>query len=259
MRRSSGGCGELLGAQRCEDLLGPGIDVALSPRMFECPADLGQAQMLALVGAGSAPQNGQGITVCQVVERLQGGWVVLAQGRAQRICMPGTGPDQVLVSSGQDLDRLGLCAVARQRAVIVPVSADQIGEQLGIAGIGFRAGDLMAVAVAGHGQWVDRRLSAELRTDEQRHRIAQSREPDEGFVAAVYRWATTGDLAAALDASDIGRTGSPMSAGDFVRWCRQVLDLADQVRNAAATPELRAVAKRAITDVRRGVVAVDAG
>ena len=104
-----------------------------------------------------------------------------------------------------------------------------------------------------------RRLSAELRTDEQRHRIAQSREPDEGFVAAVYRWATTGDLAAALDASDIGRTGSPMSAGDFVRWCRQVLDLADQVRNAAATPELRAVAKRAIADVRRGVVAVDAG
>ena len=51
----------------------------------------------------------------------------------------------------------------------------------------------------------------------------------------------------------------PQSAGDFVRWCRQVLDLADQVRNAAPTPELRAAAKRAIADVRRGVVAVDAG
>ncbi|OBA97249.1 DEAD/DEAH box helicase [Mycobacteriaceae bacterium 1482268.1] len=104
-----------------------------------------------------------------------------------------------------------------------------------------------------------RRLAAELRSDEQRHRISQSREPDEGFVAAVHRWATTGDLASALDASDIGRAGSPMSAGDFVRWCRQVLDLADQVRNAAPTPELRASAKRAIADVRRGVVAVDAG
>jgi ATP-dependent RNA helicase HelY len=104
-----------------------------------------------------------------------------------------------------------------------------------------------------------RRFAAELRIDEQRHRIAPSREPDEGFVAAIYRWATTGDLAAALDASDLGRTGSPMSAGDFVRWCRQVLDLADQVRNAASTPDLRAVAKRAIADVRRGVVAVDAG
>src|SRR6476661_4783156 len=104
-----------------------------------------------------------------------------------------------------------------------------------------------------------RRFAAELRTDEQRHRISPSREPDEGFVAAIYRWATTGDLAVALEASDVGRTGSPLSAGDFVRWCRQVLDLADQVRNAAPTAELRAVAKRTIADVRRGVVAVDAG
>ena len=30
-----------------------------------------------------------------------------------------------------------------------------------------------------------------------------SREPDEGFVTAVYRWATTGDLTAALEASDV--------------------------------------------------------
>ncbi len=104
-----------------------------------------------------------------------------------------------------------------------------------------------------------RRFAAALRADEQRHRIAPSREPDEGFVSAVYRWATTGDLAAALDASDIAGIGSPLSAGDFVRWCRQVLDLADQVRNAAPTPELRTAAKRAIADVRRGVVAVDAG
>ena len=57
----------------------------------------------------------------------------------------------------------------------------------------------------------------------------------------------------------IGHAGSPLSAGDFVRWCRQVLDLADQVRNAAPTPALRAAAKRAINDIRRGVVAVDAG
>lgn len=104
-----------------------------------------------------------------------------------------------------------------------------------------------------------RRLSAALRGDEQRHRIAPSREPDEGFVTAVYRWATTGDLASALAASDVTGTGSPLSAGDFVRWCRQVLDLLDQVRNAAPTPALRSTAKRAINDVRRGVVAVDAG
>ena len=78
-----------------------------------------------------------------------------------------------------------------------------------------------------------RRLSAELRADEQTHRIAPSREPDDGFVNVIYRWARTGDLAAALAAADATGTGSPLSAGDFVRWCRQVLDLLDQVRNAA--------------------------
>jgi ATP-dependent RNA helicase HelY len=103
------------------------------------------------------------------------------------------------------------------------------------------------------------RLSAGLRADEQAHRIALSREPDDGFVNVIYRWARTGDLAAALAAADAQGAGSPLSAGDFVRWCRQVLDLLDQVRNAAPDAELRAAAKRAINDVRRGVVAVDAG
>jgi ATP-dependent RNA helicase HelY len=104
-----------------------------------------------------------------------------------------------------------------------------------------------------------RRLWTELRADEQRHRITQSREPEDAFVPAIYRWATTGDLTTALAASDASGTGTPLSAGDFVRWCRQVLDLLDQVRNAAPTPALRATAKRAINGIRRGVVAVDAG
>jgi ATP-dependent RNA helicase HelY len=104
-----------------------------------------------------------------------------------------------------------------------------------------------------------RRLSAELRGDEQRHRITLSREPDDGFVAAIYRWASNGDLVAALAAADTEGSGSPLLPGDFVRWCRQVLDLLDQVRNAAPQPELRATAKRAIDAIRRGVVAVDAG
>jgi ATP-dependent RNA helicase HelY len=103
------------------------------------------------------------------------------------------------------------------------------------------------------------KLSVALRADEQTHRIAPSREPDDGFVGVIYRWARAGDLAAALAAADPAGTGSPLLAGDFVRWCRQVLDLLDQVRNAAPDAELRATAKRAINDVRRGVVAVDAG
>jgi ATP-dependent RNA helicase HelY len=103
------------------------------------------------------------------------------------------------------------------------------------------------------------KLSFGLRADEQTHRIAPSREPDDGFVNVIYQWARTGDLAASLAATDATGSGSPLLAGDFVRWCRQVLDLLDQVRNAAPDPEVRATAKRAINDVRRGVVAVDAG
>ena len=104
-----------------------------------------------------------------------------------------------------------------------------------------------------------RRLSGQLRADEQRHRLNATREPDAGFVPAVHRWATSGNLAAALDESDVAGNGSPMSAGDFVRWCRQVLDLLDQVRNAAPESSVRTAAKRAIDDIRRGVVAVDSG
>ncbi|GFG76004.1 DEAD/DEAH box helicase [Mycobacterium botniense] len=103
-----------------------------------------------------------------------------------------------------------------------------------------------------------RRLSTQLRADEQRHRIPLSREPDDGFVAPIFRWASTGDLTAALAAAD-DSAGSLLSAGDFVRWCRQVVDLLDQVRNVAPDPDLRDTAKRAIDAVRRGVVAVDAG
>ena len=102
-----------------------------------------------------------------------------------------------------------------------------------------------------------RRLWTELRTDEQRHRIDSSREPDEGFVNVVHRWATTGDLTKALAESQAEASG--LSAGDFVRWCRQVIDLLDQLRKAPADAALQATAKRAIDDIRRGVVDVDAG
>ncbi|WP_100466389.1 DEAD/DEAH box helicase [Mycobacteroides abscessus] len=99
------------------------------------------------------------------------------------------------------------------------------------------------------------RALARLRRDEQQHHLSPTREIDEGFVAAVYRWATTGDLAASLEAA--GDTGTALPAGDFVRWCRQVVDLLDQIHKAAPDAEVRSAAKAAVGDVRRGVVAVD--
>ena len=106
-----------------------------------------------------------------------------------------------------------------------------------------------------------RRLSVALRADEQPAPDRPvSREPDEGFVG---RHLPLGHAPATWPRRWPPRTstgsGTQLPAGDFVRWCRQVLDLLDQVRNAAPDPALRSAAKRAIDDVRRGVVAVDAG
>ena len=45
--------------------------------------------------------------------------------------------------------------------------------------------------------------------------------------------------------------------GDFVRWCRQVIDLLDQVRAVAAEDSgVGAAAAAAVRALRRGVVAV---
>ena len=77
--------------------------------------------MRGVGGGGSAAQNGQGIAVVQIVERLQRRRVVLLQSATQRVGVPGAGPDQVLVRPGEDLDRLDLWAVAGQRAVVVAV------------------------------------------------------------------------------------------------------------------------------------------
>ena len=59
------------------------------------------------------------------------------------------------------------------------------------------------------------RLSLALRADEQTHRIAPSREPDDGFVNVIYRWARTGDLTAALAAADAARHRFAVAGGRF--------------------------------------------
>ncbi|MFC6012201.1 DEAD/DEAH box helicase [Nocardia lasii] len=95
-----------------------------------------------------------------------------------------------------------------------------------------------------------------VRADEARHKLPPTREPDLGFVTGVYKWARGDALAESLLAS--GDQGTTMSAGDFVRWCRQVIDLLDQIHNTADDPEVAATAAKAVRAVRRGVVAVDA-
>ena len=98
-------------------------------------------------------------------------------------------------------------------------------------------------------------LWAELEADERRHRVERTREPDLGFAWPVHRWARGESLAAVLTAAE--QNGAELSAGDFVRWCRQVVDLLDQVADVAGRDGgVGAAAADAVTAIRRGVVAV---
>jgi ATP-dependent RNA helicase HelY len=97
------------------------------------------------------------------------------------------------------------------------------------------------------------RLWSELESDERRHRVERTREPDFGFAWPVLRWARGQSLSAVLTAAE--ENGQELSAGDFVRWCRQVIDLLDQLA-AVAGPKTSVgrAADQAVRELRRGVV-----
>jgi ATP-dependent RNA helicase HelY len=99
------------------------------------------------------------------------------------------------------------------------------------------------------------RLWAELEADERRYRLERTREPDLGFAWPVYRWARGESLSAVLVAAETN--GAELSAGDFVRWCRQVVDVLDQVRGVEGeSSAVGAAAAAAVRALRRGVVAL---
>jgi ATP-dependent RNA helicase HelY len=99
------------------------------------------------------------------------------------------------------------------------------------------------------------RLWAGLDEDERRHKLDRTRQPDAGFAWPVYRWARGESLERVLVAAE--SAGQELSAGDFVRWCRQVIDLLDQIKDVLGTgDEVGATAAQAVKDIRRGVVAM---
>ena len=49
---------------------------------------------------------------------------------------------------------------------------------------------------------------------------------------------------------------SDLTAGDFVRWIKQLIDLCGQVADAAGSTTLRETARDVVRRTRRGVVAV---
>ncbi|MGW5850713.1 DEAD/DEAH box helicase [Streptomyces sp. NPDC055254] len=103
------------------------------------------------------------------------------------------------------------------------------------------------------------RIWGRLDALEEEHRINQAegvgqREPDLGFAWAAYQWASDKSLDEVLREAE-------MPAGDFVRWCKQVIDVLGQV--AAAAPSaggdsgstVARNARKAVDALLRGVVA----
>jgi ATP-dependent RNA helicase HelY len=78
--------------------------------------------------------------------------------------------------------------------------------------------------------------------------LPPTRPPDPGFADVVWRWSSGADLDDALGEA-------AMTAGDFVRNCKQVADLLRQVREAVAGAPLADTASAAARSIVRGVVA----
>ncbi|GAA1074524.1 DEAD/DEAH box helicase [Nocardiopsis metallicus] len=92
------------------------------------------------------------------------------------------------------------------------------------------------------------RLWGELNEVESRHRVSFLRQPDLGFVWTAHRWARGDRLDAILRQSE-------MTAGDFVRTAKMLVDMLSQIAGATADPQMRSNARKAADLVRRGVVA----
>ncbi|GAA0489121.1 DEAD/DEAH box helicase [Streptomyces stramineus] len=98
------------------------------------------------------------------------------------------------------------------------------------------------------------RIWGRLDALEEEHKINQTegvgqREPDFGFAWAAFRWASGHGLDEVLREIE-------MPAGDFVRWCKQLIDVLGQIAQAApqGSPVARN-ARKAVDGLLRGVVA----
>ncbi|MFV0450944.1 MAG: DEAD/DEAH box helicase [Propioniciclava sp.] len=96
-------------------------------------------------------------------------------------------------------------------------------------------------------QTMVRRTWRDISLMERDQRLAAGRDPDIGFAEPTYAWATGVPLGDIL-------TIHELTAGDFVRSMRMVIDLLGQIGDAAGRGPVRTSARAAIDLVRRGVV-----
>ena len=92
------------------------------------------------------------------------------------------------------------------------------------------------------------RIHFDLAKSEKHARLPTTREPDAGFMAMAYGWASGGDLTHVLE-------GEEITAGDFVRTAKLLIDLLRQIAQLAPVPDTGRAASRAAEAVFRDLVA----
>ena len=180
--------------------------------------------------------------VCAVLERLgflSGDEVTDAGQRLRRIF--GERDLVVAMSMNEgtwnELDEAELASMVS--ALVYDSRSDDDAQQLAPAGVGIRLQEAWHESLA---------------TLERVHRVEKARgcdltpNLDAGLMAATLAWAHGSTLATAIDAT-------PIQAGDFVRWMRQVMDCLGQIASASSSGELTRKAEAAKDRIGRGIVA----
>lgn len=85
-----------------------------------------------------------------------------------------------------------------------------------------------------------------LDDSEREHKLTGSNPISTGLSLAMHQWATGGSLDTVLIEAEL-------AAGDFVRWCKQTIDLLDQLR--IVDGPVGRTSRQALDSIRRGIVA----
>jgi len=90
-------------------------------------------------------------------------------------------------------------------------------------------------------------LWEELESLAKKHKLQRSSRLEMDLSYAIHRWCTGAKLDLVLDSADL-------LPGDFIRWCKQIIDLLEQLAKAADGP-IANKARDAVDQVKRGIVA----
>lgn len=87
----------------------------------------------------------------------------------------------------------------------------------------------------------------ELEALSKKHKLPRSSRLEMDLSYPIYRWATGAKLDIVLESADL-------LPGDFIRWCKQIIDLLEQLAKASEGP-ISKKARDAVDLVKRGIVA----